>query len=142
MFFVRGKSEHIQCKKCNGYNGPFAKCICQLKEPKRFQCCCGEGDKKQKFSFFYIYTLEIDWQTAEDYGKIRHQKIDVTADVSIEENPFSHCVVDVWDKYYNLSKAEAIEIIGPGWHQFHITKYGTPEEWCYGENIPDIEDFK
>ena len=141
MFFVRGKDEHINCPKCKGPNGPFAKCRCQLKNPKKFSCDC-EPDSKEKFSFFYIYTLEIDWQTNEDYNKARHQSIDVIADINIEANPFSHCVVDLWDKYYNLSKAEAIEVIGPGWHQFHISKYGTPTKWCYCEELAESEDFK
>jgi hypothetical protein len=143
MFSVRGKDEHILCTKCKGYNGPFAKCRCQLKKPKKFSCDCGEEEKsKPNFSFFYIYSLEIDWQTNKDYNERRHQKIDVIADLNIEDNPFSHCVVSIYDKYYNLSRAEAIGVHGPHWHQFHITKHGSPTEWCYCEELPDLEDFK
>ena len=144
MFFVRGKNEHILCTKCKAYNGPFAKCRCQLKEPKRFTLDINGDKKKEKFSFFYIYTIEVDWQTAEEYSdpERRHQRIDIIADIKLEDNPFQHCVVDLYDNYYNLSKADKIEIIGPAWHSYHITKYGSPTEWCYCEELPEPEDFK
>ena len=143
MFFIRGKNEHVLCSKCKAYNGPFAKCRCQLKDPKKFSCDCNGAEKSnKKFSFFYIYTLEIDWKTAKDLGDKRHQRVNVIADVNIEDNPFLHCVVSIHDKYYNLSRAEAIEIIGPTWHQYHVTKHGTPTEWCYCEELAYLEDFK
>jgi hypothetical protein len=141
MFFVRGKNEHVLCAKCKGYNGPYAKCRCQLKHPKKFCCGC---DPKEKFSFFYIYSLDVDWITAEHRleEEKRTQKIDIIADVNIEDNPFMHCVVSIYDKYYNLSKAEAIEIHGPYFHQFHITKHGSPRDICYGDDLAYAEDFK
>lgn len=140
MFFVRGKSDHPLCPKCKCHNGTYAKCRCQLKDPKSSSCDCGDEEIRKQYkktAFFYVYVLEVDW------SKDRHEDIDVIADIKLDDNPFIHCVVSIYDKYYNLGKAEAIEIRGPMWRAYHVTKSGTPVEWCYCENLPwDAEDFK
>ena len=134
--------ENTKCPKCKVYNNKYVKCRCQLKDPKKFPC-----KNKTKFAFIYSYTILIWWKSSEKDAEELREDIEVFADVDIYENPFQHCVFSVTGSYYNLSRAEKIEILTPCWNKFHLGKNGNIRgyEYCYCDddvNIPEDEDFK
>lgn len=150
MLELRNKPvEGTECPKCRVLNSKFVKCMCKLKVPIAFPC-----ERKDKFALYWCYTLLIWWKSDENearcsseaYNEQRREDIEVIADIDIEHNPFIHSVTTPQGTYYNLARAEKIQIMGPHWCKIHKTKHGNPtDDNCSCDDdcgLVEPEDFK